>query len=762
MRKNLFLLATATIALASCTNDEFLGGDNSPNQGKGEISFALTKAGMTKGDITGAEAANLLGKKFVVDGSKGTGATAYADKLVFDQYNVEWGTNSANTTESNTHDWEYVGVTKHTHSSVAEQTVKYWDYSEALYDFIAYSTGGKTADYTDGATVADGSVQISAITRTNIGNDGVTTGKEAPVYTVKGKATDLASFYITDVNTVKKANYGAPVTLKFRSLAAKVRIAFYETIPGYSVNGIEFYPEASAATTDFTGAASAGSVYASTTAYGQTGTMSVYYPVVGTNNENAAGYNEAVVKISGTSDGSKDLSLGTVNYSAKKEKAEDGNTTADNDYDYIGRAANAASFVGNPDNNYYTVVLPADQGAVMNLRVNYTLTSTDGSKEKIVVKGATAQVPAVYTSWLPNYAYTYIFKISNNTNGWTGSSSTGSDEKAGLYPITFDAVVVNAEDAKQQETITTVSTKSITTAQWDATNNKFLANQNEYSASNEIYVMVNEGGTLTTNAPTAANNVALYIVTDATGAKVTAANATEADIVDALKYQSSVDGTSGAITGRNGLILTPAKNGSDNLLAVTDGTNKKFYNEDGTQYTPAAGAAAYFTPAATTKYAFVYNTAAPGTATAKYDIVSMTAGTNVKGYYKYKTEAATGTYVVGTTYYTDEACTQVANTSGWVAGVTNVGDGAQPAVLYADATEYNAAKGTSLSDAEFTALSESDKTKTAAKPYYVINKTADLVEITSDSETAVTGVAYFVKYNYYGSANYSTKVIKIQ
>ena len=110
------------------------------------------------------------------------------------------------------------------------------------------------------------------------------------------------------------------------------------------------------------------------------------------------------------------------------------------------------------------------------MKVDYTLVSTDGSNEEIKVTGATATVPSEYTQWQPNYSYTYIFKISDKTNGSTGGGT------AGLYPITFDAIVTETETGKQ-ETITTVETPSITTYAKDAINN-------EYKTDNNIYVSV--------------------------------------------------------------------------------------------------------------------------------------------------------------------------------------------------------------------------------------------------------------------------------
>ena len=90
----------------------------------------------------------------------------------------------------------------------------------------------------------------------------------------------------------------------------------------------------------------------------------------------------------------------------------------------------------------YTNVFPQETNAQnLKLKVDYTLYNSI-SGEKIEVTGATAEIPAMYLKWKPNYKYTYLFKISENTNGYTGASSG----PAGLWPITFDALVVEAEN----------------------------------------------------------------------------------------------------------------------------------------------------------------------------------------------------------------------------------------------------------------------------------------------------------------------------
>lgn len=76
-----------------------------------------------------------ISKTFKVWGYKTTGGnyTSGFDQSqnVMDGYTVNWTQQTANTTSSNTADWEYVGI--------ANQTIKYWDYSATSYRFFAYS-----------------------------------------------------------------------------------------------------------------------------------------------------------------------------------------------------------------------------------------------------------------------------------------------------------------------------------------------------------------------------------------------------------------------------------------------------------------------------------------------------------------------------------------------------------------------------------------------------------------------------------------------
>ena len=590
------------------------------------ISFGSVNSGLTRADVTGADAAALLGGQFVVSGYKGAN-TKTVGNIVFDNYLVKYTENSANTTESNTTNWEYVGVDRIKHAidkGITSQTIKYWDYSKAQYDFIAWSTGSKTAVY-DESELADGKVYVSAITPTAA--TAPATGLAA-AYTFEGKAADLSQCYIADLVTVKKAQYGDnPVTFKFRQLGTKVRIGIYETVPGYSVRNVKFYTTGDVLTDISTQIVDNATIFSAGADIYTEGTYTVSFPTVdGTTADN----NQAHVSFAPKSGVTQTTTVdcGGLNYTI----AEEGEKTQGNVY--LGRSSSTASYAGNEADNYYVIYLPNETGANLNLRVDFTLESIDGGGEVIEVKNSKAQVPSIYTTWKPGFAYTYLFKISDKTNGRTGvydptqaDDATINSDPAGLYPITFDAVVVNAEDNDAtQETITTVMTPSITTYQKEST----IVNADEYTVNGkDIFVTVNEGDKIVNIK----DKAAVYIIP---------AGKTEADVVDAMQMQDD-DVADGTVKGRSGLVL-------DGNGITSSFTNTVEFGVDGNaiEITAATGEskALRFTPAAATTYAFVYTKTAPTAANdvVKYQALNWANFEAGQTKYRYDYKAATHSY----------------------------------------------------------------------------------------------------------------------
>ena len=351
-------------------------------------------------------------------------------------------------------------------------------------------------------------------------------------------------------------HYGAVKNFENPGPDPKVRVAIYETIPGYSVKNVKFYTGATTNVIqdDFTMLA------------------------ITSNNSQSTVFN-----------------FGPLNLTI----AEEGERTPGSVF--LGRSCAEASYAGEAEGSYYTTYLPNEVGTNLNLRVNYTLEATDGSGETIAVKGATAQVPSIYTQWKAGYAYTYIFKISDRTNGHTGvydptkpDDTTINSDPAGLYPITLDGVIAEDGNDATQTTIINVSTPIITTYQKGSN----IVNNNEYLAANgPIYVTVNEDYSYYGGLQTLTDKAYLYTIPD---------GKTEAEVIDALQMRDD-DAATGTIKGHNGLVLTETTFELTNIIEDASG----FPINVGTNQVLR------FTPAAATTYAFVYATT-----------VSFSAGTN--------------------------------------------------------------------------------------------------------------------------------------
>jgi hypothetical protein len=660
MKKNLFFAALAITALVSCSENDYLGDERpSPVSSSDEVAieFGTGIKKTTRAEWTGADAAEKLNNNFVFLGSKTASSTT---SIVFDQYNANWTQNTANTTQSNSNDWEYVGYSPASTSSLPSgviQSIKYWDYATSQYDFAAYSLGKGVDDDDDDSTpnVYATATAISGQTKS---------------FTLTGSAEKLKACYISDLVTYynKQAvaadntdpehpiaespaanDYGKVVTLSFRSLAAKIRIAFYETIPGYSVKDVQFYSTATGGS-----AGNTPTLFTSDAVLPSgSGTMTITYPTTGWDNRNQTDYNKAHIAFTATNDQTDLASTLTFGVLTNYPTDYEGKLSTGS---FIGRTSNTATYADgetttgepavttpNAKGTYYPI-LPYETGANLQLRIKYTLQSIDAGGETITVDNATAVVPAELARWNPNYAYTYIFKISDMTNGSTGVDGNG-DIVTGLTPITLDAVVVDSEEGVQ-ETITTVSDPSITTYMLG----KVITDNDEYIVNGDhpIYIVVNNG----TSNQTLTNNTNAKLYEVSISSSPASLNSISEEAVDnALRY--------GVISGST-YTVTDANSGT---LTVTDVTTSKLTGgvtaiaaDDSPTGNSISVACATFVPVSGKVYAFQYLVDA-GTPAVFEPVESVTTLTDGETYYTktgndYTALTADGTETIDGSYYT--------------------------------------------------------------------------------------------------------------
>ena len=449
--KKVLILACA--ALTACTNDIDLG----PNKEQIEtlsnaIGFQMAKKNMTT--TKGTEALNKAGHyNFGVWGYKAH--TGVGEPLIMENYLVGYmdGTDKkgyymtsdkqttlgdASNSKDGESQWEYekLGSTEYGYtgtegyykqsqmeymSNNANQYLRFWDHSSASTNFYAY------APYVNGANT--------------VSFDNTSKKMTFPNGSMKAGYNDASKFeYMYAGVNVPVANYRKDVQLKFKRMSSRIRVKFWEDIPGYQIKIISLYD----ATSTWNG-----DVYATpvTGVASTTGTTTTYTP------GKYAVKAEAEVDFSNIADPLLEISPDDASKSGNSLKFE---APAGTDFTYptagtpetsrkIGEERNKASlsatvYYGIPAYGSYEV-----PGFIFH--VSYELTSTTG--EKITVRNAKVYVPKENCQWKPNYSYTYIFKITKNSNGSTGTVSPTDpdndntiDNELALFPIVFDGCTV--------------------------------------------------------------------------------------------------------------------------------------------------------------------------------------------------------------------------------------------------------------------------------------------------------------------------------
>ena len=510
--KNYFIFAAA-IALASCSVDEYMGENPEFTQTTKEniIGFGGGTGSMSRATSNEGTTEQMLDKQFKVYGWKTVKVgTTNTTQKVFEDYWVWYeGTNKTpsnpDATDGANDGWEYVGVKdkqmpfkKPDNSSEDEvlektQYIKYWDYSASEYKFVAGSPiSAFTFVKATGDQNAIASATVEGLAGHIIPNSTNTAMTTNPVYIAK-------PVKITKDASGEHNSYGNPVKFDFVRQQSKVRVGIYETIKGYRIKSIEFYEDASTSTTTnnvilFTEANNyfvGGSNITGTVTYNWNDTPNPSYTFQ---------YDDASVTKDTKWYGGKFEGIKATSSNPSKTSS---NSTIKTDIieEFYGKDKDMDAETG------YFIVLPtpsATNASALTLRCKYILESEDGSNETITVTGATAAIPAAYCKWEPNKMYTYIFKISKETNGTTG---TVDQDPEGLFPITFDAAAIAETDAKEgYETI--INSPSITTYQKGSVTDNGI----EYKTGEEIVITVtDDNGSLKTNLQTTTNNSEGYI-----------------------------------------------------------------------------------------------------------------------------------------------------------------------------------------------------------------------------------------------------------
>ena len=524
---NYFYLALAAATLAACTNDVDYG---SSDQGGTSNTIGFQVLG--RNSITRATSLQKAGHyNFGVFAYKSSdNVNNIMDNYLVGYFDDDKGYEKTGSTtddkpgnEDGKSYWMYEGLGKNEYfgtyaggqltrfyqSNKDNQYLKYWDKSAESTCFYAYAPYVGTDTQNKQVTYVDGQKQTDAT-----GND--TYVMNIPNGTLKAGYDDASQYEFMYASTkVPDTDYGHDVSLDFKRLVAKVNIKFWEDVPGYKVRILDLKEG------EYPGVQATPSINDNTSGkYGYKGGK--YYTSNGVKIQFENGVKTGIKQYKGTTVGKETplkfdaptaaqigenryaASQSATTYYAIPKGAKDG---SGNDVKVLEVTTSPEGVTTIPDYDNDGVAPEADLAQTgFTFHVSYELTSED-SGERITVKDATVHVKKDYCNWKENTHYTYIFKITTNSNGSTDSNTAidPTDPEvpttSSLYPIVFDNCTV--QDWEESE------------SEWNITDGTQLSYHNiklsQYSlVSGDITIEINDGDKHNSHAIDYANGVKVY------------------------------------------------------------------------------------------------------------------------------------------------------------------------------------------------------------------------------------------------------------
>lgn len=474
--------------------------------------FTFLDAVGTASNSTGANpASSITMPNFLVGyASETTNMAWYKDRISTQTWgNAASGdlTDAANNVSS----WVYeqMGNTEltKTNSTMEIQSLKYWNDAAASHIFVAYTPylGNANNDKPMSSfDIAANSVNTKAdVTFTGLSSFYTSPAVQTAGARVKGLKANTGDANYDDnadiatetellnanealyaYNKIDRANYGNDVPLTFQHVNAKINLKFYHTIKGYDVQLIDMVP-ADVATKlavgkTLTSGLNVATGKATTTTKGVQLTPAIAEYVTTTpqklKTDNYAGtrYEAANVTINGLDANGAVGTIPALGISGTETTANlQFAITAEHDL----TGTHAAAVADNEAVTSTLYALPVYQGGAIKtamstvtgntanevakntgytLHVSYELIPTDGTT-KITVYDARVFIAPEFCKWEAGKAYTYVFKITDQSNGTTDPTKADPEatdepyvdpddprvpEDPALKPIVFDGVVV--------------------------------------------------------------------------------------------------------------------------------------------------------------------------------------------------------------------------------------------------------------------------------------------------------------------------------
>ncbi len=406
MKKVFVFFAMGAFMFVSCTSDGVIEATQTAKTPKDQIGFSMKVVNSTRSE-----------KKAQVAGHYEFGVFANNGGVVMDDYLVAWGGNalysvftstattyasSDNYTDAKSQ-WFYEDLgstgnkTSYTTPNQDLQILKYWDESTDKTEFWAYMPYGK-------ATFADKKFTFKDLS--TFYTDPVNQVATAVTNSLTDDDMEKLNYNeaLYTYTKVDKDNYKKDVQLHFKHINAQIKLAFYESIKGYTVKIIDMIPDA---------LASSHSKLTATEGIALTpATEPQTDPDQVQPSDLPKYFDQATVTVSDMETTPK------ISFSA-------GNGTDD----YLNFASmgmigeNKANMVYS-GTSLYALPNTVDGAAAQasetgyTIHVSYELIPNDGSAS-IFVYDARVWIPADKCQWEAGKCYTYIFNITKGSNGTT-------------------------------------------------------------------------------------------------------------------------------------------------------------------------------------------------------------------------------------------------------------------------------------------------------------------------------------------------------
>lgn len=469
--KKIFYVAATAAMLASCSTDF----DLSEVFGSGGTSETIGFQVQKGNNVTRATSLQNAGHyNFGVFGYKSTDRThAVMSNYLVGYFDDNLGYQTSGTTvgdepgvEDGKSYWMYEGLGKDEYfgtyagqtlprfyqSNNSKQFLKYWDKSAPTTCFYAYAPYVGTDDTNQEVTYVDGA---------DVETNGDTYVLNIPNGTLVAGYDDPTKYeYMYAAKKVAVADYGHDVSLDFKRLVAKVNIKFWEDIAGYKVRILDLKQG------QYEGVQATPAIHKSSDtpeqSYGPYGyRYGTYYKTNGVKIQFSQSDMSATIK---QYNGTRVTESDKANLIfAAPAVARIGETRAFaspslTDY-YAIPKGNGSQVLADNDTKFVDASTPENPDLAktgFTFHVSYELTAED-TGERIVVQDATVHVPFGYCNWKANTHYTYIFKITKNSNGSTDTAPTIDPNDPdvptvqALYPIVFDNCTVQDWEEKEGE-----------------------------------------------------------------------------------------------------------------------------------------------------------------------------------------------------------------------------------------------------------------------------------------------------------------------